>query len=97
MTDDDADEGQHAFAVTVKDEDAAEPITRRTRNMDEALDWFTNAATEVVENESPFVFASIEVDGVIWGEIREGGIEPMGDGGGGEVVQLPTPRRRRAA
>lgn len=81
------------FSVTIVDEESPDPATQTTADIDEALDWFTNAVTEVLEGDSEVVFASITVDGVLWGEVREGGLA-RGDDGGGEVVPL---RRTKAA
>jgi hypothetical protein len=80
------------YTVTIVDEDQAEPEAKTTADLDEALDWFTNAASEVMEGESEIVMASIAVDGKLWGLVREGGLEPPA--GDGEVVPM---RRTRAA
>jgi hypothetical protein len=80
------------YTVTIVDEDQAEPESKTTADLEEALDWFTNAASEVMEGESEIVMASIAVDGKLWGLVREGGLEPPGEG---EVI--PLPRRTRAA
>jgi hypothetical protein len=80
------------YTVTIVEEDIAEPSAQTTGDEQEAMDWFTNAASEVLEGDSEVVYAKVEVDGVLWGEIREGGLVPPA--GGGEVVPL---RRTRAA
>ncbi len=81
------------YEVTCVDEDEPGPVSKTTEDLDEALDWFTNAASEVFEAESPIVMASITVDGKLCGLVREGGLEqpPAGDG---EVIPM---RRTRAA
>jgi hypothetical protein len=53
--------------------------SRSTADLDEALDWFTNAVTSVMDDGSDFEFASLAVDGVICGMIQEGGIPPSGE------------------
>lgn len=73
------------YTVAVHGEEG--PNAQTTENVDDALDWFTNACTAVVDpgpDDPEVAFASFAVDGVIWGMVRAGGL----DGDGGEVVQL---------
>lgn len=71
--------------------DGSGPAAQSTQDLDEAIDWYTNAVEAVMDQESDVTYAAISVDGVIWGEIRENGLAPQG---GGEVIDL-KPRRAR--
>lgn len=71
------------YTVAIRSTDAADEA-RSTDELDDALDWFTNAATEVMDDESPVTFASLAVNGVQCGMIEEPGMAPEG----GEVVRL---------
>lgn len=75
------------FTVSIRTDGAA--TAQSTDDLDAALDWFTNAATEVMDDESDLDLATIQVDGVIWGKIEAGGIEPDP---GGEVIPLRQAR-----
>jgi hypothetical protein len=55
------------------------PEARSTADLDDALDWFTNAVTAVMDSDDATTFATLAADGVICGAIREGGL-----GGDGE-------------
>lgn len=71
------------YTVAVQEADAG-PTAQSTADLDDALDWFTNGCTEVMDPESDVTFATLAVDGVICGAIRAGGLSPEG----GEVVAL---------
>ena len=83
------------YMVSVLDEEKPAPESRTTEDEEEALDWFTNAASEVFDTESPIIAASIRVDGQPWGMVTEGGLDPPAGGGEGEPV--PIRRRTKAA
>lgn len=73
------------YTVAVHGEDG--PNARTTTDVDDALDWFTNACTAILDpgaDDPEVTFASLSVDGVIWGMVRGDGL----DGDGGEVVPL---------
>lgn len=76
------------FTVSITGEGGAVDA-KDTQDADDALDWFTNAATEVMDEESDITAASLAVDGAVWGSIQEGGLEPDD---GAKVV----PMRKRA-
>ena len=80
------------YEVTVIDEEEAAPDSRTTQDLEEAVDWFTNAASEVFDHESPIIAAAIRVDGKPWGMVTENGLDPPA--GDGEPVPI---RRTRAA
>jgi hypothetical protein len=80
------------YVVAIREEGEAEATARSTDNMDDALDWFTNAATEVMDQESEVTFASFSVDGALWGVLQEGGINPPD----GEAEPVPARLRRVA-
>lgn len=69
------------YTVAVRGEGDIE--ARTTYDLDEALDWFTNACTEVMEKQGELTFASLTADGVMHGLINSDGIAPDG-----EVVRL---------
>lgn len=69
------------YAVAIRGEEDA---TRTTSDVDEALDWYTNACTEVIDPEGDLTYASLSVDGIVWASAQEGGIQPDG----GEVINL---------
>jgi hypothetical protein len=79
------------FTVAIKGDDG-EVTARSTEDLDDALDWFTNAVTEVMDPEEDLSFASLSVAGQVWGMIQHGGLSPDG-----EVVQIRAPRASRAA
>lgn len=60
------------------------PTAQSTADLDDALDWFTNACTDVMDPEGAVSFATLAVDGVIVGAIKAGGLAPEG----GEVLQM---------
>jgi hypothetical protein len=59
------------FAVEITADDG--PEVQTTTDVNEALDWFTNACTEIFEEESGVNIATLVVDGVEWGRIEFGG------------------------
>lgn len=79
------------YIVAITEEGEGEPTSRPTENLDDALDWFTNAAEEVMDDESDVTAASLTVDGVLWGFLQEGGINAPPPEGEAE----PAPRLRR--
>lgn len=62
------------YTVAVKGEGDAE--MRSTDDLDDALDWFTNACTEVMSADADLEFASLVIDGVVHGVINAAGIDP---------------------
>lgn len=71
------------YTVAIQEEDGG-PTAKSTKDLEEALDWFTNAVDDVMDLEGHVVFATLSVNGLIYGAIRAGGLAPEG----GEVVNL---------
>ena len=72
------------YTVAIKGE-ADGPTAKSTDDLDDALDWYTNACTAVMDPEEDLQAASLAVVGVVWAIIQENGV---GGDGPGEVVEL---------
>lgn len=73
------------YTVEIRERDGQAGEDQSTEDVDEALDWFTNAATEVIEDDGGLELATLKVGDFVWGVIERGGIMPPD---GGEVVSL---------
>lgn len=71
------------YTVAIQEEDGG-PTAKSTQDLEEALDWFTNAVDDVMDQDGHVIFATLAVNGVITGMIRAGGLAPEG----GEVINL---------
>lgn len=77
-----------SYTVAIRGEDDASPQARSTDDVDDAVDWFTNAIDAVMDPEADANFASLTVDGKIWGVIQEGGLRPDG----AEIIDIEQVR-----
>lgn len=76
------------YTVAIKSGESGD-TSQSTQELDDALDWFTNACTAVMDSEDDVESASLSVDGLICGIIQE-----PGEGDDGRVVEL---KRRKVA
>jgi hypothetical protein len=80
------------YTVAIKGE--GEATARSTEDLDEALDWFTNSVTLVMdpaEEDDDVTHATLQVDGITVAIVAIGGIGPTGE------AMTGGPKLRRVA
>lgn len=65
---------RYIYRVAVQHEDG-DSKAEETGNRREALDWFVEAAEAVLKPGEDLVRVALEVNGVVWGLVREPGEE----------------------
>lgn len=67
------------YTVTATQEDGEE-TAQETADLDEALDWFTNACTLVADPDNQLAKVEFAAGGTVWGVFEEDGITPDDEG-----------------
>ena len=58
------------YRVTIRHEDGTDD-SEEAGNMADAVDFFANATEDVLKEDTDSVAAMLEVDGVVWGMVKE--------------------------